>query len=82
MTPLLLYSLGLPLEEGLEGRVPFEVFEPAWVSANPAHTSGREPPPSPGAMVDEDTEFRAEDEQLVLDRLKDARLHRYVGGWG
>jgi hypothetical protein len=35
VAPLVLHSLGLPVGVELEGRVPTELFDPAWLAACP-----------------------------------------------
>ena len=35
LTPILLYTLGLPLPADMEGRIPAEILDPAWIEAHP-----------------------------------------------
>jgi predicted AlkP superfamily phosphohydrolase/phosphomutase len=70
MASTLLYSLGLEVPEDMEGRVPVEVFEPSWVKATPVRIG--EPSKPPGAPLSKESAPKtdAEDEALVLERLK------------
>ena len=45
VAPTLLYTLGLPVPEDLEGRVPTEVFDPERLQANPVRREGLTKPP-------------------------------------
>jgi predicted AlkP superfamily phosphohydrolase/phosphomutase len=45
VAPTLLYTLGLPVPEDLEGRVPTEVFDPARLQAKPVRREGLTQPP-------------------------------------
>jgi arylsulfatase A-like enzyme len=40
VAPTVLNALGLPVPEDLEGRVPTEVFDPAWLEASPIRREG------------------------------------------
>jgi predicted AlkP superfamily phosphohydrolase/phosphomutase len=66
ITPTLLYALGLPVPEDLEGRVPRELFRASFVHSHPIVIGERtEPPkafPLPAAETDED--------EAVIARLK------------
>jgi predicted AlkP superfamily phosphohydrolase/phosphomutase len=69
VAPTLLYSLGLPIPEDLEGRLPTEMLEPSEIQAHPALTGGPTLPPQPfpdrpGEVVDEEAEAE------VIQRLK------------
>jgi hypothetical protein len=70
IAPTVLYSLGLPLPEELQGRVPVEVYRETFLQEHPvrkaaAGTSGPGQPesaPVPGEL---------EDEETVLERLRE-----------
>jgi hypothetical protein len=47
VAPTVLYTLGLPVPEDLEGRVPAEAFEPASLQAKPIRRESRTQPPEP-----------------------------------
>lgn len=68
VAPTLLYSLGLPIPEDLEGRVPLEMFEPAFRSKRPVEIAPTvrpsQPAPEQAAVYDE------ESEEIILDRLR------------
>lgn len=69
MTPTLLYSLGLPIPEGLEGRFVEEVFEKDQLAAEPVRyerraSRGERPAAETGETMS------AEDEATVLERLR------------
>jgi predicted AlkP superfamily phosphohydrolase/phosphomutase len=70
VAPLLLYSLGLPVPEDVEGRVPTEALEPAALRARPIETvtpseAAAEPfQAQPGPVLDEETEAE------ILRRLR------------
>jgi predicted AlkP superfamily phosphohydrolase/phosphomutase len=69
VAPTVLHALGLPVPEDLEGRVPTEVFDPAWLEARPIRAAGptqpREPlSPAAGEPLDE------EGEAELLQRLR------------
>lgn len=69
VSPLVLYSLNLPVPELMQGRVPAQVFEPSALAARPVRFAASGPPPlaaDHGGGV-----LSAEDEQTVLERLRD-----------
>jgi hypothetical protein len=45
VTPILLYALGIPVPEDLEGRVPLDLFDPAFVRIHPIIMGGPTRPP-------------------------------------
>jgi predicted AlkP superfamily phosphohydrolase/phosphomutase len=47
VTPALLYSLGLPIPDDLEGRVREEIFEPSLLQARPVRVGEPTQPPEP-----------------------------------
>jgi hypothetical protein len=65
----LLYSIGLPVPQDFEGRVPTEIFERALLDADPVRVG---PPTLPvngsGATVGEALD--EDDESVILDRLR------------
>ncbi|MBZ0168031.1 Type I phosphodiesterase / nucleotide pyrophosphatase [Candidatus Methylomirabilis lanthanidiphila] len=65
-TPILLYALGIPVPEDLEGRVPPGLFKPAFVTTHPIMMGGPTIPPEtfPSVAVE------GEGEQEVMARLK------------
>jgi hypothetical protein len=68
--PTLLYSLGLEIPEDLEGHLPAQIFEPAFLEAHPPRIGERtklmnRPTPQSGG----DT-LSAQEEEAVLSRLK------------
>jgi predicted AlkP superfamily phosphohydrolase/phosphomutase len=70
VAPLLLYDLGLPIADEMEGRVPIEALEPEALQANPvlkvSRTDSAAPPEDPGSGPVLDEEAEAE----VLRRLR------------
>lgn len=71
VAPTLLYSLGLPTPQDLEGRVPLEIFEPALRAGRPVqivpHSSANPPQtPAPNAEPVYDEEAEA----VMLARLR------------
>ncbi len=69
VAPTVLYTLGLPVPEDLEGRVAAEVFDPARLEARPVRVEGLTQPPSPlsGSTAESTDE---EDEAEVMQRLR------------
>ena len=66
----MLYSLGLPLPEELQGRVPVEIYQEAALKERPvrkaaAGTSG------PGHADSAPAPAELEDEETVLERLRE-----------
>jgi len=72
VAPLLLYSLGLPVPEDMEGRVPTEVFEPPLLKRRPILVSGHSKSVAP-AKEKKSVEvlYDAEAEAAVAARLRD-----------
>jgi predicted AlkP superfamily phosphohydrolase/phosphomutase len=69
VAPTVLYSLGLPIPEDLEGRLPSHIFEPAFLAAHPArsaHARDRVMAMAAGAQTDENGLAEA----AILDQLK------------
>jgi hypothetical protein len=66
VTPILLYTLGIPVPEDLEGRVPLDLFEPAFVRTHPVMIGGPTSPPE--AFPSPPTEGEGEEE--VMARLR------------
>ena len=70
IAPTVLYSLGLPLPEELQGRMPEEIYQDAFVKQNPvrkvAGISGTGSPTSNAPVPGE-----LEDEETVLERLRE-----------
>jgi predicted AlkP superfamily phosphohydrolase/phosphomutase len=66
VTPVLLYALRIPVPEDLEGRVPPDLFDPAFVRTHPVMMGGPTLPPEtfPSVAVE------GEGEQEVIARLK------------
>jgi hypothetical protein len=69
IAPLLLHTLDVPIPSDLQGRVPTEALDSAWLAAHPvrvgAPTEPMQPLPAPVQEMDE-----SEGEQEVLDRLR------------
>jgi predicted AlkP superfamily phosphohydrolase/phosphomutase len=71
VAPLLLYSLGLPIPETIEGRVPLEIVDPAPRTRQPAQVGPvagggavAEAPRATGPVYDEEAEA------IILERLR------------
>ncbi len=62
VTPMMLHSLGVPVPEDIEGRVPLEVFKPEWLRANPVVTGG---PTQPPELFPAPPAESTEDEQVI-----------------
>jgi len=76
VAPTILHTLGLPVPEGMSGRVPEEIFEPSALARRPAQrvassTAGANGAPSDAAVRPAAATMSAEDEQEVLTRLKE-----------
>lgn len=68
VAPTVLYAMGLPIPEELQGRVATEFFTPKYVSAHAIQT---ETPRTPDAVSEEsDAELEQEDDPQILMRLK------------
>jgi len=70
VAPTVLYSLGLPVPEELQGRVPEEIYQADYLKEHPVRkVSGATAPGSPAANGTVATEV--EDEETVLERLRE-----------
>jgi len=69
ITPTLLYMLGFPVPEDLEGRTPEEIFEPDWLEAHPIQI-GEPTVPQLSEQRGEEEEMDAEGKAKILARLK------------
>jgi predicted AlkP superfamily phosphohydrolase/phosphomutase len=69
VAPLLLYSLGLGVPDDMEGRVPVEIYQPAWRARRPVTYRAATPLPStaPAAQAT----YNEEAEAVMLARLRD-----------
>jgi hypothetical protein len=68
VTPTILYLLGVPVPDDMDGRVLVELFDPAFVQANPVRMAPSSPtqkgsPGSPSA-------FEEDEERLIRERLE------------
>ncbi|MBC7263239.1 MAG: alkaline phosphatase family protein [Chloroflexi bacterium] len=66
IAPTILYSMGVPVPDDMDGRVLTEIFEPGYSLSHAIQYSKTEPAP---AMTE--YTMSAEEEQEVLDRLRD-----------
>jgi hypothetical protein len=66
VTPIVLYALGIPVPEDLEGRVPLDLFEPTFVRTHPVIMGEQTRPPEAFPSLPSD----GEGEQEVISRLK------------
>jgi predicted AlkP superfamily phosphohydrolase/phosphomutase len=67
IAPLLLYSLGLPIPEDFEGRVPVEMYPRSWMAAHP-FSKGESMPALESVPVP--VSSSKDDEQEIVRRLK------------
>jgi predicted AlkP superfamily phosphohydrolase/phosphomutase len=69
VTPTLLYSMGLPIPEDLEGRMPAEIFETDFIQTHPVYIGEATLPPEefPQDVTDE---MDAKGKAAILRRLK------------
>lgn len=67
VTPTLLYMAGLPVPEGLDGRVIQEAFHPDHLSDNPVRTTTAA---AGGGRAPEDSPYSAEEEALIEESLR------------
>jgi predicted AlkP superfamily phosphohydrolase/phosphomutase len=67
LAPTILYALGLPVPDGLDGRVLTEVFTPEFVAARPIVT---EPAAEVAARGEAGPVYTAEEEALIQARLR------------
>lgn len=72
VAPLISYTLGLPVPEDMEGRVPVQVFEQSLLEQNPVviGASSQQVPPATKKNNDE-TVYDAEAEAIIAARLRD-----------
>lgn len=71
VAPLVLYRLGLPLPDDLDGRLPRDVLEPAELAATPPRTVSAAAPAAVGASAGTADVALDPDEQAgVIERLK------------
>jgi predicted AlkP superfamily phosphohydrolase/phosphomutase len=71
VAPLILYSLGLPIPDDLEGRVPVEALQPAALHARPAQIAAAPRPASvERASMASEAELDDEAEREILRRLQ------------
>ncbi len=66
IAPLLLYSLGLPVPGDLEGRVPTEALDPAWLEGRPVQVG-----PKAAERVPEARVLDPQAEDIILKRLQE-----------
>lgn len=66
VTPILLYTLGIPVPEDLEGQVPVDLFEPAFIRTRSVMKGGPTVPPDPFPSV----AVEGEGEEEVIARLR------------
>ena len=67
VAPLLLHTLGLPIPEDLEGRVPTELYEPSHIASRPFVTAESTRAPEPVRNPEPETE---DGEEEIVQRLK------------
>jgi predicted AlkP superfamily phosphohydrolase/phosphomutase len=68
VAPLVLYSLGVPIPDDLDGRLPAGLFEGGQLERRPPlASSAGEPAPAPGGAA---MTYEPEEETLILDRLR------------
>lgn len=65
IVPTILYALGLPIADGLDGAVLLEAFTPDYVSAHPVERGGRAAVPARAASG-----YSREEERQISDRLR------------
>ncbi|HEV7859846.1 MAG TPA: alkaline phosphatase family protein [Pyrinomonadaceae bacterium] len=75
VTPAMLYSLGLPIPEDLEGRFAFEIFEPSLMAHSPPLKGEPTLLPAPRRATESHQEekpgeMEAEQEDRIFERLK------------
>ena len=70
VAPTLLYSVGLPVPEDLEGAVVRAAFLPEALRAHPVQAGAPTIPPGAFAASPDEFELDAREEQEVMDRLK------------
>jgi predicted AlkP superfamily phosphohydrolase/phosphomutase len=65
MAPTILYLMGQPVPEDMDGRVLQDLFEPAFIELNPVRSGG-----SAGSEGREGAQYSAEEAAIVEERLK------------
>jgi predicted AlkP superfamily phosphohydrolase/phosphomutase len=70
VAPLLLYSLGLAIPKGMEGRAPLEIYQPAFRTRRPLQTTAATPTLAPSHAA-ASGRLDAEAEAVMLARLRD-----------
>ena len=65
MAPTILYLMGQPVPEDMDGRVLEELFEPAFIAANPVQVGGSE-----GLKGGQGAQYSDEEAAIVEERLK------------
>jgi len=65
MAPTILYLMGQPVPEDMDGRVLEELFEPAFIAANPVQVGG-----SAGLDAEQGAQYSDEEAAIVEERLK------------
>lgn len=70
ITPTLLYSLGLPIPEDLEGRANQAAFEREFVQANPLQSGEPTLPTEAALAAKKEQSMSAEEQQQVMERLQ------------
>jgi predicted AlkP superfamily phosphohydrolase/phosphomutase len=65
MAPTILYLMGQPVPEDMDGRVLEELFEPAFIAANPVQVGG-----SAGLKGGQGAQYSDEEAAIVEERLK------------
>jgi predicted AlkP superfamily phosphohydrolase/phosphomutase len=68
--PALLYSLGLEIPQGLDGRFPAEIFESAFLKTHPARIGESTTPVARGPTPSTEASLPTEGEEAVLARLR------------
>ena len=71
VAPLLLYSLGLAIPDGMEGRAPLEIFQPAFRARRPLRTIAETPMVANLPAASASRPLDAEAEAVMLARLRD-----------
>jgi predicted AlkP superfamily phosphohydrolase/phosphomutase len=65
MAPTILYLMGQPVPEDMDGRLLEELFEPAFIAGNPVHVGGSE-----GLGGGQGAQYSDEEAAIVEERLK------------
>jgi hypothetical protein len=65
MAPTILYLMGQPVPEDMDGRVLEELFEPAFIEANRVQVGG-----SAGLDAEQGAQYSDEEAAIVEERLK------------